>query len=101
MFNRAADAQERKEGQNHERSRQYLAKKARAWLWLNCEGFHKGSEIHMLNFGYFKLGDVLNIAITRLGLSIGRVLVDDAIHIPLLELPSDSHNTASTMLDNG
>lgn len=53
----------------------------------------------MFNLGYFELCDVLNIAVTRLGLGVGRVLVEDAINIPLLELPSDSHNTASTMLD--
>lgn len=54
----------------------------------------------MFDLSYFKVGDVLNVAITRLRLSKVGVLVDNTINIPLLELSRHGYNTASTMLDN-
>lgn len=55
----------------------------------------------MFNLGDFKVGDVLDIAVSRLGLCVIGVLVDNSINIPLLELPSDGYNAASTMLHVG
>lgn len=52
----------------------------------------------MLNLSYFELGDVLDIAVTRLRLRIGCVLVNNTVNIPLLKLSSHSNNTASSVL---
>lgn len=78
-----------------------MAERAEDGLWPDCRMFHERDETKMLNLGHFELGNVLDVAVTRLWLRKGCVLVNNAIHGPLLKLSSCSHNTASSVLHIG
>lgn len=77
----------------------------RAWSRLHgldglngSGGLGERNQIEVFEIGDLEGADVLDVAISNLGMGVGLVLFENTLRVPVLQLASDGHNTTSAVL---